>query len=164
MIKETLNIPRFTALRGEKREWVQLYCPDLPKPVVLVQGTNLFGLEDIRLTARDYLDGIVGSTGSEPEAGNVFLRRVRVRALRYLGHPKPEEVHQRFAEVAKHNDGGNTVSLGGRNVEITDCDFYGCGRGLVLTHVIGGSQSSSTASRSDTLRPRTRRPGPEVFT
>lgn len=37
---ETLTIPRFTVLRGENRQWVNVFWPDMPKPPeALIQGT-----------------------------------------------------------------------------------------------------------------------------
>jgi hypothetical protein len=141
-IRDTLKVPRFTVLRGEKREWVELLWPDQPKPFVLVRGSNSFGLEEITLAAFNYLDGIESDGGWEPESGDVFLRRIRVRALRY-SRIKSEEAQRRFAEAFPRS-GGSTVSVGGRNVEVTDCDLYGSGSGLTLTGVRGGRVSGNT--------------------
>ncbi|MCY2928355.1 MAG: glycosyl hydrolase family 28-related protein [Planctomycetota bacterium] len=143
-IRATLAIPRFTVLRGEKREWAELLWPDQPKPCVLVKGTNSFGLEDLTLAALNYTDGIVSDGGWEPDSGDVFLRRLRVRAMRYT-HVPFAEVQKRFAE-AHANCGGATVSVGGRNIEVTDCDLYGSGCGLTLTGVRGGRVSGNIIS------------------
>ncbi|MEI7837952.1 MAG: glycosyl hydrolase family 28-related protein, partial [Planctomycetota bacterium] len=144
-IRDTLVMPRFTVLRGEKREWVELLWPDLPKPVVLVQGTNSFGLEEITLAARNYVSGIVGDDGTKPGAGDVFLRRIRVRAVRYLGRISQEQAYARWQASVAHEtkdcaevEGSITVRVGGHNVEITDCDLYGSGRSLALAVVTGG--------------------------
>ncbi len=141
-IRDTLKVPRFTVLRGEKREWVELLWPNQPKPIVLVRGSNSFGLEDITLAAFNYLDGIESDEGSMATSGDVFLRRIRVRALRY-SRVSGDEVHQRFVESTPHSEGGCTVLVGGRNVEITGCDLYGSGRGLVLSGVKGGRVSGN---------------------
>jgi hexosaminidase len=144
-IRETLKVPRFTVLRGEKREWVELLWPDSPKPVALVRGTNSFGLEDLSLACRNYADGIISDDGTKPDAGNVFLRRLRVRAMRYEGLMGHEEAYRRFCESVAHEtkdcnevEGSITVQLGGENVEVTDCDLYGSARSLVLAAVTGG--------------------------
>ncbi len=144
-IRDTLRMPRFTVLRGEKREWVELLWPDLPKRVVLVKGTNSFGLEEISLAARNYADGIISDAGTKPDAGDVFLRRIRVRAMRYEGLMSNAEAYQRFCDSVAHEtkdcaevEGSITVQLGGENVEITDCDLYGSGRSVVLAAVKGG--------------------------
>ena len=144
-IRGTLRMPRFTVLRGEKREWVELLWPDAPKRVVLVKGTNSFGLEEISLAARNYADGILSDDGRQPDAGNVFLRRIRVRAMRYEGLMDNAEAYRRLCESVAHEtkdcaevEGSITVQLGGENVEITDCDLYGSGRSLVLAAVRGG--------------------------
>lgn len=144
-LRGTLNMPRFTVLRGERREWVELLWPDLPKRVVLVRGTNSFGLEEITLAARNYADGILSDDGTKPDAGNTFLRRVRLRLVRYLGRIDQEEAHRRWCESVAHEtkdcaevEGSITLQLGGENVEVTDCDLYGSGRSLVLAVVRGG--------------------------
>ncbi len=142
-VSDTLKVPRFTVLRGAKREWVELLWPNQPKPFVLVRGSNSFGLEDITLAAFNYLDGIESDEGSMATSGDVFLRRIRVRALRYSRLRTMDEVHQRFVESTSHSEGGCTVMVGGRNIEITDCDLYGSGRGLALTGVRGGRVSGN---------------------
>ena len=139
-ISDGIAVPRFTILRGEKRDWVALCWTDLAEPPeALVRGVNSFALEDLTLYARQHRHVIAGDLGAEPEAGNVALRRVLVRADAYRGHPKPEEVDEYFRQSLRWSTGGgDTVRLGGENVEITDCDFYGSGRALFLSRVRGG--------------------------
>ena len=135
-VRDTLKVPRFTVLRGEKREWVELLWPNQPNPITLVIGSNSFGLEELTLAAFNYLNGIESDGGWLPTSGDVFLRRIRMRALRY-SRVSVDEYVKRFAAAAP-NCGGVTVMVGGRNVEITDCDIYGSGMGLHLTGVRGG--------------------------
>lgn len=40
--------------------------------------------------------------------------------------------------IGENLGGGDTVCMGGRNIEITGCDFYGTGRALFLSRVRGG--------------------------
>jgi hypothetical protein len=145
-VSETLTIPRFTVLRGEGREQVNLFWPDTETPLpALVRGTNSFGLEDLTLYASNYGHVIVGDTGDKPEAGNVFLRRLRVRGVLYRGHPTAQQVHDRFVAFQKlSSGGGDTVQLGGDNLEITDCDLYGSGRSFVLGWARGALLSGNT--------------------
>lgn len=144
-LSDALAIPRRTVLRGERQDWVALCWPDLPKPPEsLVQGTNLFGVESLTIYANQHKHVIAGALGDKPDSGDVFLRRVRVRADAYRGHPTQEEVNARFAESMKWSTGGgDTVRLGGRNIEITECDFYGTGRALFLSRVCGGLVASN---------------------
>ena len=139
-LSDGLTVPRFTELRGERCDLVALCWVDLPAPPeALVRGSNSFGLQDLTLYAQNYRHVIVGDLGEQPEAGNVFLRRVRVRASIYRGHPTPEQVDVRFRESLRlSTGGGDTVRLGGENIEITDCDLYGSGRALFLSRVRGG--------------------------
>lgn len=139
-VSDTLTIPRRTVLRGEREEWVALAWPDMLKPpLALVQGTNSFGLEKLTIYANQHHHVIAADLGDKPGAGDVFLRHVRVRADSYRGHPTLDEVDARFRESMKWSTGGgDTVRMGGRNIEITDCDFYGSGRALYLSRVRGG--------------------------
>ncbi|NOX53335.1 MAG: hypothetical protein GXP27_02630 [Planctomycetes bacterium] len=128
----TLKIPRRVVLRGERTEWVALFWPDTDEPYVLVQGEDHFGLENLTLYASNYTHVIASSVG-QPTSGHVFLRRVRVRASIYRGHLKPDQVNERFkAALRLSTGGGDTVRLGGANLEVTDCDLYGSGRCLFL--------------------------------
>jgi len=139
-VSESLPIPRFTVLRGEKREWSCLAWTELPKPPEsLLHGTNSFGIEELTLYAKDHRHVIVGDLGDKPGAGDVFLRGVRVRADLYRGHPKQEEVQQLFVAASSWGGGAtiDTLRLGGRNVEITDCDLYGSGRAIYLKQARG---------------------------
>lgn len=140
-LSDSLTIPRFTVLRGEREDLVALCWTDFPKPPeVLLRGTNSFGLEELTLYTANYKHVLVGDGGEQPEAGDVFLRRVRVRANSYRGHLKLEEVDARFHAAASWGGGAtsDTVRLGGKNIEITNCDLYGTGRVLVLSRVRGG--------------------------
>lgn len=146
MISEALVVPRFTVLRGEGVELSCLFWRPgrderitAPPPAALIQGTNSFGVEDMAVYSQYYQHVIVGDLGDKADAGDIFLRRVRVRANLYTGHLKPEEVDRRFREALKlSTGGGDTVRLGGRNIEITDCDFYGAGRAIFLSRVRDG--------------------------
>lgn len=145
MITDTLVVPRLTVLRGQARDQVAIVWPDMAQPpTALVRGSNSFGLEDLTLYCSNYRHVIVADQGT-PDAGDVFLRRVRVRADIYRGHLKPEDVHERFVEFQRLSTGGGDVArLGGRNVEVTDCDFYGSGRSMHLFQVRGARVSGNT--------------------
>ncbi len=94
---------------------------------------------------QNYRHVIAGDLGDRPGAGDVFLRGVRVRANVYRGHPTVEQVDARFRDAQQlSTGGGDTVRLGGPNVEITDCDLYGSGRALFLSRVRGGCVCGNT--------------------
>ena len=139
-LSEGLTVPRQTVLRGERRDLACLAWTDLgDPPEALVRGTNSFALEELTLYARSYRHVIVGDLGSLPNAGDVRLVGVVVRANAYRGHLTPAQVDERFRASLKHSTGGgDTVRLGGRNIEIRDCDLYGSGRVMFLSRVRGG--------------------------
>ena len=154
-ISGTIELPRFTALRGEGTELTVLNWPDRPDPLpVLVRGTNSFAVEQITLYAANHYHVIVGDLGDQPEAGNVALRGVRVRANMYRREAGPdgysgvaskEDAAKRFEAAGWTGAGPDTVRLGGANVEITDCDLYGSGaRSLFLSRVRGGLVARNT--------------------
>jgi hypothetical protein len=138
-VSDALILPPRTVLRGERQDLVALAWPAFTAPpFALLYGTNTFGVEQITLYAKKHRH-VIAADISGPDAGDVFLRQVRVRANAYRGHPKPAEVDELFREsLTWSTGGGDTVRLGGRNIEITDCDFYGSGRALFLSRVRGG--------------------------
>lgn len=139
-LSDALAIPSRTVLRGERQDWVALAWPNLPKPPeALVQGTNTFSVEDLTIYANHHKHVIAADLGDKPGAGDVCLRRVRVRADAYRGHHEVADVDALLKESMKWSTGGgDTVRMGGRNIEITGCDFYGTGRALFLSRVRGG--------------------------
>jgi hypothetical protein len=144
-VTDGLALPPRTVLRGEGREVTCLFWPDTPKPPeALIRGSHSFAVEDLTLYASNHVN-VIAADQTTPEAGNVFLRRLRVRADMYRGHLKPEEVNERFVTALRSSTGGgDTVRLGGRNVVVTDCDLYGSGRALYLSGVRGGLIASNT--------------------
>jgi len=136
-LDRTLVIPPFTVLRGESTKLVSLFWPDTDTPYTLVEGTHHFGLEDLTLYASNHTHVIAGSTG-QPDSGHTFVRRVRVRADMYRGHLDPSEVDRRFrASLKLSSGGGDTIRLGGPDVEVSDCDLYGSGRSIYLEKARG---------------------------
>jgi hypothetical protein len=134
-INATLTVPRFTELRGERTDLVCLLWPDTATPPeALLRGTNSFAVTDVTLYSSHYVHGIVGDLGDQAGAGNVRLLRVRTRLNRYRGHLTPEEADKRFRDTARQQQ-GDTVRLGGDDLEIVGCDLYGSGRALYLSRV-----------------------------
>ncbi len=128
----TLEIPTYTVLRGESREFVCIFWPDTEEPYNIVQGTHHFGIEDLTIYASNHAH-VIAAEIRAPTAGHVFVRRVRVRADMYRGHLKQEEVAARLRRALSFSSGGgDTIRLGGANIEVTDCDLYGSGRAIYL--------------------------------
>ena len=132
-VSRTLEIPPNVTLRGQRREWVALYWPDTDTPpTFLVHGTRRFAVEDVTIYCNNYVHAI-GNDVDDPEAGDVHIRRIRVRAVLYRGHFSPDEVNERFKSTLKlSTGGGDTIRLRGPNVEVVDSDLYGSGRVLFL--------------------------------
>jgi hypothetical protein len=136
LVTETLQVPRFTTLRGEGRQLTCLFWPDQEQPLKeLIKGTNSFAIEDMTLYCSNYIH-FIAADQNLPDAGDVHIRRVCIRADMYRGHLKPEEVDARFRAALKNSTGGgDLLRLGGRNVEVTDSDLYASGRSIFLDRV-----------------------------
>ena len=135
----TLRIPRFTVLRGEGETLVSIFWPDTTTPPnQWLAGTNSFGLENFTLYCGNYKTLLTGDTRGA-DAGDVFLRRVRIRANIYRGHMEPQEVDRRYKIGVATGFGGGyfLVTLGGKNIEVSDCDLYSSSCILSLTEPRG---------------------------
>lgn len=143
-VQGTLEIPQRTVLRGEGTQLVSLFWPDTEDPYTLIEGTNSFGIEDLTIYCTNYRHCIAAEVG-QPDSGDTFLRRVRVRADMYRGHLTFEEIDARFRTHKQlSSGGGDSVRMGGRNVQILDCDLYGSGRSMYLLRVRGGRIAGNT--------------------
>lgn len=122
----TLTIPRFTVLRGEREDLVNILWPDTPEPLpLMVKASNSFGIEDLTFYCGNYKTFLqADKTGDD--AGNITIRRTRIRANAFRGHMTSEEVDKRWREGQKVGFGGGywLLAMGGRNIQITDCDLY----------------------------------------
>lgn len=133
LVSTTLELPPRTVLRGPGRELAAICWPDLARPPrFLVHGQRGFAVEDLTLYASNYVH-VLGNDVDSSDAGDVHVRRIRVRAVLYRGHLSPEQVSQRFvATLQLSTGGGDTLHLGGDNIEVVDSDLYGSGRSLFL--------------------------------
>ena len=133
-----LKLPRFTVLRGESADQTALFWPDMATPPeALIQGTNSFALENLTIYASKCRHVIVGDLGDKPDSGNVRLWRVRTRVDAYRDHLTPEETDERYRDLLRIS-GGASVRLGGDNIVIAQCDFYGSGMALYLSRTRNG--------------------------
>ncbi|MCE5238981.1 NEW3 domain-containing protein [bacterium] len=141
-LTQTIELPRFVTLQGEGRELVNLYWPDLRDPLpAQIKGTNSFALQDLTLYCSNYSRFLVGDD-RQPEAGHVRLERLTIRADRYRGHMTADEVDRRM-----RSGGGNQcplLSLGGRDVVITDCDLQSSGMVFWLSRLRGAYVARNT--------------------
>ena len=143
-VSDSLEIPRFVTLKGEGRELVSIFWPDVQNPPAQqLKGTNTFGIEDLTFYCANYSRFLAAET-TEPSAGNVRLRRVTVRANRFRGHMEAAEVDRRL----KAGSGNQCplLALGGSAVEITDCDLYSSGMAFWLYRLRGAYVARNTFS------------------
>ena len=134
-VTDSLEIPRFVTLKGEGRELVNIFWPDVQNPPAQqLKATNSFAIEDLTFYCANYSRFLVAE-GTEPTAGNIRLRRLTVRANRYRGHIEASEADRRL----KSGSGNQCplLTFGGPAVEVTDCDLYSSGMAFWLTRLRG---------------------------
>ncbi|MGX1321696.1 hypothetical protein AB7M17_005149 [Bradyrhizobium sp. USDA 377] len=139
LISDMLVIPPHVSIRGERTDLVNLLWPDLASPpVALLQGTSHFSIEDVTIYASNHLHvisgGFVFRDTQAPDAGDIAIRRVRIRASAFrvlldveTAVKRMKEFHQLFSEGAP-----DTIRLTGSRIDVSDCDVLGSGNSLRL--------------------------------
>jgi len=148
LLNATLHVPPKTVLRGEREDLAMLYWGDgsdgwkrtvstrLP---CVIQGTHEFGVEDLFLWFVNANNGILMDRKG-PDAGNVFIRRVRMQWIMYGGYLDIVEANDIFKQTAADGGAGSKGMLAyltGKNVEISDCDLESSGSVFWLENVQG---------------------------
>jgi hypothetical protein len=139
LISEGLTIPPLVNLKGERTDLVNLLWPDLATPPsALLQGSSRFSIEDITIYASNHLHVISGGflfgDQTVPDAGNIAIRRVRIRASAFRGQMELDATIQRmrYFSAAFPDGGPDTIRLAGNGLEVSDCDVLGTGNSLRL--------------------------------
>jgi hypothetical protein len=139
LVTETLVVPPHVKIKGERTDLVNLVWPDFASPpAALLQGTSHFSIEDVTIYASNHLHVISGGfvlrDGLSPDAGDIAIRRVRIRASAFRGQMDLEATIQRMRDFHRiFPDGGpDTIRLTGDRIEVSDCDVLGSGTSLRL--------------------------------
>lgn len=140
-LSAALEVPPYTVLRGESKELCHLYWTNRPteRLPAAIQGSHSFGLEDLTLWFVGANNGVV-TDAKGAEAGNVFVRRVRMRWLLYGGYITIAEASQVLKETGLDGGAGakgTLLKLTGKNLEVRDCDLYSSGNPISLTQADG---------------------------
>jgi len=133
---EPLTVSRFVTIRGESTLGTNLGWTDKQDPPIgLINGSNNFAVEDLTIFVQNYYSVIHGDHGHIAGSGNIVVRRVCIRANRFVG------VTNRFFDDYKTevinrqwNVGRRIAALffGGENIEITDCDVLASHNSVIL--------------------------------
>lgn len=137
----TLNVPKFVTLRGAGRGSTGIEWTDCDPPrSTCIKGTSHFGVEDISLYALNHYAVIFGNSGRFEDSGSVKIRRVLVRADRFVTCESPRH-YPNYKEIFEQrlNDHNRIAALtfGGENIEIIDSDIYSSRLVLGLDKVSG---------------------------
>lgn len=143
LLSEMLIIPPNVRLQGERTDLVNLVWPDfVTPPPSLLQGTTRFSIEDLTIYASNHFHVISGGFSSgfglgdiaAPDAADIAIRRVRIRASAFRGHMDPETTASRMNVYLRnfHDGAPSTIRLSGDRIEVSDCDVVGSGHSLRL--------------------------------
>lgn len=139
VLSEALSIPPKVKIQGERTDLVNLVFPDFQSPPpALLQGTAQFSIEDLTIYASNHLHVVSGGFVMRdlvaPGAGDIAIRRVRIRASAFRSQMDMETTIQRMRDFQRiFPDGApDTIRLTGSRIEVTDCDVVGSGHSLRL--------------------------------
>jgi hypothetical protein len=137
LITEPLVIPPGVSIKGERTDLVNLVWPDFPDaPDALIKGTSHFSIEDVTIYASNHghivSGGFIGN-GQAPDASDIAIRRVRIRASAFRGHMTAQETFQRMTTLhVRYPESPDSIRLSGDRLVVSDCDIVGSGRSLYL--------------------------------
>lgn len=139
---DALNVPRFVTIRGESMYATNLGWTDKEEPPLgLINGSNSFAVEDLTIFVQNYWSVIRGDHGHIKDSGNISVKRVTIRANRYLGimnraYPKKwKEIQiERRWNIARREA---AINIGGENIEVRDCDVNASHNSIILDKASG---------------------------
>ena len=153
LLSDTIVIPPGVRIQGERTDLVNLVWPDFTDPpAALIQGTSHFSIEDVTIYASNHLHVISGGyvlrDARSPDAGDIAIRRVRIRASAFRGQMDIETTIQRMRDAHRiFPDGGpDTIRLTGNRIEVSDCDILGSGNSLRLFKTVNAVISGNSLS------------------
>ncbi|QPF94563.1 glycosyl hydrolase family 28-related protein [Bradyrhizobium commune] len=137
LITGPLMIPPHVTLKGERTDLVNLVWSDVEDPPeALIAGTSHFAIEDLTIYASRHRHIVAGGFLNGvpiPNASDIALRRVRIRASAFRGHTTAEQTYQRMLKIEQqYGQFLDTIRLTGDRLTVTDCDVVGSGRSLYL--------------------------------
>ncbi len=153
LVSDTLVIPPRVSIRGERIDLVNLVWPDFERPpAALLRGTSHFSIENLTIYASNHAHIIVGGFAwgdtPAPGAGDIAIRRVRIRASAFRGLMEPDAVSERIKDLRRAFPYGapDTIRLSGNRLEVSDCDVLGSGHSLLLFKATHAVVSGNTLS------------------
>lgn len=132
-----LILPPGVSLKGERTDIVNLVWQDAENPPEsLIAGTTNFAIEDLTIYASRHGPIVTGGFLKDqplPQASDIAIRRVRIRASAFRGHLTPLQTYQRMFYLEQHyGQYLDTIRLTGNRLTVSDCDLVGSGRALFL--------------------------------
>ena len=139
LVSDTLVIPPGVSIQGERTDLVNLVWPDFERPpAALLRGTSQFTIENLTIYASNHAHIIVGGFAwgdtPAPDAVDIAIRHVRIRASAFRGLMEPDAVAQRMKDLRQAFPLGapSTIRLSGSRIEVSGCDVLGSGHSLLL--------------------------------
>lgn len=139
LVSDMISIPPGVKLRGERTDLVNLLWPDLESlPTALIRGTSRFAIEDLTIYASNHPHVISGGfqfgDQQAPGAGEIAIRRVRIRASAFRGLMEADAALRRMNDFQRIYAAAapDSIRLSGDRIEVSDCDVLGSGHSLRL--------------------------------
>jgi hypothetical protein len=137
LLKRPIVVPKGVTLRGADKDLTSLFWPDFETPPdSLISGEQDFSIEDLSLYASNHHHVISGGfSNRDGSAGNIRIRRVRIRASAFRGHISESEISRRLSTMKTGVGGPNgadAIRLRGANLEISGCDILASGSSLFI--------------------------------
>lgn len=151
LVSGPIVIPPGVGLKGERTDLVNLVWADTTTPPdALIEGASRFSIEDLTIYASNHghiiSGGFVGGTPA-PDASDIAIRRVRIRASAFRGHMTPQQTFQRMAALhMRYPDSPDSIRLSGDRVIVSDCDVLGSGRSFYLFKARNAVVTNNTLS------------------
>jgi hypothetical protein len=142
LLKRSIVVPRGVTIRGAGRDLASLLWPDFETPPdSLISGERDFSIEDLSLYASNHHHVISGGFSNRDEsAGNIRIRRVRIRASAFRGHIADAEIFRRSLLMKTGVGGPNgadAIRLRGTDLEVSGSDILASASSLFVLDADG---------------------------
>ncbi len=141
-LEDPIYLPKYVTLMGESEVGTNLGWVDRDDPHLgLINGTNNFAVKNLTVFVQNYWSVIRGDHGHTPDAGNITLEGVTIRANRQLGimdryYPenwKEMQIEREWNVTLREA----ALNFGGENIAILDCDVIASHSSIIIDKASG---------------------------
>lgn len=142
-ISARLDVPPHVSLQGDGMDLTTIVLASQPiPPDAVISGRDAFTVGNLTIAAGKHAHIIRGGFDGDspiPEASDIVIENVRIRASLYLGHLTPEDIKRRLTFALGFSSGGpDALRLSGSRLRVVGCDILSSGRSLFIAGVRDG--------------------------